>query len=42
MVSCRALREPEHSAGTAAEMAQDPENFRMVIHWIVVGVRTDF
>ncbi len=42
MVECRAPREPERAAGTAAEMAKIPKNFRMVIHWIIVGVRTDF
>lgn len=35
----RALREPEHSAGTASEMAKIAKNFPMSIQWILVGVR---
>jgi hypothetical protein len=41
IVEVRALREPEHSAGTAAEVAKIAKNFRMVIRWIIAGVRTD-
>jgi hypothetical protein len=41
IIQVRALREPEHSAGTAAEVAKIAKNFRMVIHWIIAGVQTD-
>jgi hypothetical protein len=41
VMEVRALREPEHSAGTAAEVAKIAKNFRTVIHWIIAGVRTD-
>jgi AcrR family transcriptional regulator len=41
IMEVRALREPEHSAGTAAEVAKIAKNFRMVIHWIIAGVGTD-
>jgi AcrR family transcriptional regulator len=41
VMEVRALREPEHSPGTAGEMAKITKNFPMVIRWIISGVRTD-
>lgn len=37
----RALSEPEHSAGTAAEMSKIAKNFPMVIDWMLAGVRAE-
>jgi AcrR family transcriptional regulator len=41
VMEVRALREPEHSPGTASEMAKITKNFPMVIHWIISGVGND-
>jgi AcrR family transcriptional regulator len=41
IVEVRALREPEHSPGTAAEVKKIEKNFPMTIEWILVGVRAD-
>ena len=41
IIEVRALREPEHSPGTAAEVAKIDKNFPMVIRWILAGVRSE-
>ena len=41
IVEVRALREPEHSPGTAAEVKKIEKNFPMTIDWILVGVRAE-
>jgi AcrR family transcriptional regulator len=39
IIEVRALREPEHSPGTAGEVAKIEKNFPMTIRWILAGVR---
>ena len=41
IVEVRALREPEHSPGTVAEVKKIEKNFPMTIRWILVGVRAE-
>jgi AcrR family transcriptional regulator len=41
IVGVRALREPEHSAGTASEVRKIEKNFPTTIRWILLGVRAD-
>lgn len=41
IVEVRALREPERSPGTAAEVAKIEKNFPMTIRWMLAGVRTE-
>jgi AcrR family transcriptional regulator len=41
IIEVRAVREPEHSPGTAAEMAKIEKNFPMTIRWILAGVRAE-
>jgi AcrR family transcriptional regulator len=41
IIEVRALREPEHSPGTATEVAKIDKNFPMVIRWILAGVRSE-
>jgi AcrR family transcriptional regulator len=41
IVEVRALREPEHSAETAAETAKIEKNFPMTIRWLLAGFRAE-
>jgi AcrR family transcriptional regulator len=41
IVEVRALREPEHSPGTVAEVKRIEKNFPMTIDWILAGVRAE-
>ena len=41
IVEVRAVREPEHSPGTAAEFKKIERNFPMTIRWILAGVRAE-
>jgi AcrR family transcriptional regulator len=41
IVEVRALREPQHSPGTDAEVKKIEKNFPMTIEWILVGVRAE-
>jgi AcrR family transcriptional regulator len=41
MAEVRALREAEHSPGTASDVAKINKNFRRLVQWVITGVRVE-